>query len=486
MLAALVGVQVAAGLLSRGAWDLWAQSAVILVILAVSSAWLVSAFLRGRVPLPEPRVLAWAAALAALSLASARLSPVAAYALPAWAAFAAGLWLFPAVTLMSAEGRERVEKAVYFAAWVLVLLAAHQRLNGQTRPPSALHNSNAFAGALLLLLPVAARRGDWALGAGLLVCLGWTRSVGAWLGLSAALMLHRRAVGPVAFWSGAAAGFAGLVAAYAKLHSPEVLHRWEWWAAAWRMAAGAPWLGLGPGAFAYALPAHVVSRPDLNSLYAHQHFLETAAERGWPYLALWLGGLGALLRRAPPARRFGTVAVLAHGLVDYPLSVPGVFWLFCLCSALSQPESDEAVCVRGARKLPAAALVLALAWLGMSWTNRNWRADRLRAKAFQGASSGRPAAEVEEALAASESLRPHPEAARLRAELALAGAAAGADRRLDEAAIHLERAISMDPYRASNWLLLEGVYRRRGRAADAARVRERAIRRCPSLRGGAA
>ena len=112
--------------------------------------------------------------------------------------------------------------------------------------------------------------------------LWWTHSVGAWLGLAAALVLHRRAVGSIAYWAGAAAGFAGLVAAYAKLQSPDVLHRWEWWAAAWRMAADAPWRGLGPGSFAYALPAYVEARPELNSIFAHQYFLETAAERGWP------------------------------------------------------------------------------------------------------------------------------------------------------------------------------------------------------------
>ena len=32
-------------------------------------------------------------------------------------------------------------------------------------------------------------------------------------------------------------GYGALVAAYAKLQSAEVLHRWEWWSAAWRMAS---------------------------------------------------------------------------------------------------------------------------------------------------------------------------------------------------------------------------------------------------------
>jgi hypothetical protein len=483
VLAALVGFQAASGLLLRGAWDLWAQSAVLLALIAGFALWISAGVARGRVPLPSKVPAAWAALLAALSLLSARLGPVPAYALPAWAAAAAGLWLIPAATLLSARERLGVEQAVRAAAWALALLAVYQRFHGQPRPPSALLNQNVFAGAILLLLPFAARRGDAPLAAGLLLCLWWTHSVGAWLGLAAALVLHRREVGSLAFWAGAAAGFAGLVAAYAKLQSPEVLHRWEWWAAAWRMAADAPWRGLGPGAFAYALPAYVGARPELSSIFAHQYFLETAAERGWPYLLLWIGGVAALLRRVPGGKRFGPVAALIHGLFDYALSVPGVFWLFCLSIAWALPESEEAAAVRGGRKLPALALSLCAAAAAGYWVAGNWAADRLRARAFAGSARPEAASEVLRILAASEEIRPHPEAARARAQLELSLAAGpDAGRRLEAAAEDLERAVSLDPFRASNWMMLEDAYRRLGRPQDAARARARGARTCPSLR----
>lgn len=483
MLAALVGVQAASGLLLRGAWDVWAQSAVLLLLIAGLALWISAGVARGRLELPVKASAAWAAGLIALSFVSARFGPVPAYALPAWAAAAAGLWLIPAATLLSERERVLVEQAVRAAAWTLVLLAVYQRFHGQPRPPSTLLNQNAFAGAILLMLPFAARRGDPLLAAGLLLCLWWTHSVGAWLGLAAALVLHRRAVGPVAFWAGAAAGFAGLVAAYAKLQSPEALHRWEWWAAAWRMAAGAPWRGLGPGGFAYALPAYVGSRPELNSLFAHQHFLETAAERGWPYLLLWIAGIAALLRRAPGAKRFGPVAALIHGLFDYALSVPGVFWLFCLSIAWALPESENAAAVRGRRKIPALALTLGAAAGAAYWAAGNWAADRLRGRALAAAARPADAPEALRLFAESEAIRPHPEAARARAELEL-GLAAGPDspRRLEAAAADLERAVSLDPFRSANWTLLEEVYRRLGRPEDAARARARGARTCPSLR----
>ncbi|MFI5349928.1 MAG: O-antigen ligase family protein [Elusimicrobiota bacterium] len=487
MLAVLVGVQAASGLLLRGAEDLWAQSAVLLALIAGLALWISAGAARGRLSLPSKGPAAWAAALAALSFLSARFGPVPAYALPAWAAAAAGLWLIPGATLLSARERIGVEQAVRAAAWALVLLAVYQRFHGQPRPPSALLNQNVFAGAILLLLPFAARRGDGPLAAGLLVCLWWTHSVGAWLGLAAALVLHRRAAGSFAFWAGAAAGFAGLVAAYAKLQSPDVLHRWEWWAAAWRMAADAPWRGLGPGAFAYALPAYVAARPELNSIFAHQHFLETAAERGWPYLLLWIGGIVALLWRVPGGKRIGPLAALIHGLFDYALSVPGVFWLFCLSIAWVLPEAEGASAVSRGRRIPALALVLCAALAASYWVAGNWAADRLRAEAFAESARPAPATEKLRLLVLSEEIRPHPEAARARAQLQLS-LASGPDggRRLEAAAGDLERAVFLDPYRASNWTMLEDVYRRLGRPEDAVRARARGARTCPSLRPEAA
>lgn len=485
MLAALVGVQLAAGLILQGAWDLWAQSAVLLFLIAGWALWISTAAVRGRVRLPSAGPAWWAAALAGLSFASAFFSPVRAYALPAWAASATGLWLIPAATLLSARERVRVEQMLRGAAWLLVLLAVHQRFHGQPRPPASLLNQNVFAGAVLLLLPVAVRREDGLLAAGLLLCLWWSRSIGAWLGLSVALVLHRRSVGKLAFWAGAAAGFAGLVTAYAKLQSPEILHRLAWWEAAGRMAAGAPWRGLGPAAYAYALPAYVAARPELSSLFAHQHFLETAAERGWPYLLLWLAGLGAILRRAEPSKRFGAVAALAHGLVDYALSVPGVFWLFCFSAAWALPESEDAAALRGGRKTAGAALALAAAAGAALWVGGNWRADRLRARVFSGREALTPDA-ADGLLRASEEIRPHPDAARARAQLAIASSdgSRSADF-LEAAAVDLERAVALDPYRASNWIMLADVYGRLGRPGDAARARARGARTCPSLRAEA-
>lgn len=468
MLAGLVGFFLAAGLLLRGAWDLWSQALLVFVLVGGVYAWLAWRSALGYLPRPTRGVDLWAGVLGVLSGVSALASPVPAYSRPAWAAFAAGLALFPVTGILSRPQRAQVDRWVRGAAWVLVLVACYQKLHGTERPPSLLLNQNAFAGAALLLLPVAAEARARLLALGLLLCLWWASSVGAWLGLAAGLIVFRSRVG--ALWSraGWALLLVGLVVAYARLQDPAVTHRLAWWKAAWLMAADAPWLGLGPGAYAYALPAYAPGRPELSTLFAHQHLLESAAERGWPWLALWLAGLAVLLARGSPFKRFAAFAALVHGLVDYPLSLPGVFWLFCYVAACGAPEAEEGVNVAWSRRpamVLAACVVVAAVGLAVS---RVWRADRLRAGAA--ASLRSPAADLGSAradLERSALLFPHPETERLLAEIAVAEAAApGAPApaqaaRLDEAAGRLRRAAALDPYRASNRELLERVEARR-------------------------
>jgi hypothetical protein len=345
------------------------------------------------------------------------------------------------------------------------------------RPPSAFFNQNVFAGAVLMFLPLAVQKRDWFLSAGLLVCLVWARSVGAWLGLAGALVLTRRESGPAAYWTGLTIGFACLVAIYAKLQSPEVLHRCAWWAAAARMAAVRPWFGFGPGTYAYVLPVYERSGAGLSALYAHQHILETAAELGLPYTILWLAGLAHFLRRGGSHKRFGAVAVLIQSLWDYPLSVPSNFWLFCYLTASSAPQTQNAVNVPLRRKTPAVAAVVAAAVLAFWWVEERWGADRLKAAAIERFQEGGTAAEVHALLDRSLALYSDPEAERLCAEMDIKRIVEGTMPPREgalEAAKHLERSVVGNPYRSSSWAALERLYEQLGDKVAVERVRARA------------
>ena len=220
MLALLIALLVAAGPLLRGAWDLWAQSALFLTVTAGFALWLIGRLAVGFLPIPSRRNLAWTAGLAAAACLSAFFSPVPSFAFPAWRALLLGLWIFPAIAVLSKDERAAVDQAVRASAWVLVLLAFYQHYHeGIPRPPASLLNQNVFAGTVLLLLPLAVQREDWALCAGLVFTLIWARSVGAWLGLAGALMLTRRQVGVFGYWLGASLGVGCAVAFYAKIQS---------------------------------------------------------------------------------------------------------------------------------------------------------------------------------------------------------------------------------------------------------------------------
>jgi len=477
VLALLIGLLVALGPLLRGGWDFGTQAILFISVAGGFTLWLVGRIIVGYVPVPSNRMLAWAAALAVLSGASAVWSPVSAYAIPAWRSLFLGLWIFPALDVVSKDERALIDQAIRAAAWVLVLLAFYQHFHdGLSRPPATFLNQNVFAGTILMLLPLAVQNDDWALAAGLLVSLVWSHSVGAWLGLGGALLLWRRRVGLFASRVGAGIGVVCLVLIYGKLQDIEVLHRWHWWVAAVRMIAARPLLGFGPGGFGYVLPSVQDPGRELSSLYAHQHFLETAAECGLPYLLLWCAGIAHLLRRRGQYKRFGAGAVLIQSAWDYALSIHANLWLFCYFAASAGAQTSRGVNVPPGRKLPYSALVLAVSFSVCAWARQSFEADRLKAMAVERYHETRSPDAVLPELERSARLSPDPETERYAAEMELArgGAAAAAD--------HLEKSARLNPFRASTWIALERLDLQLGRTEAARAARAEGARYCPVLR----
>lgn len=484
MLPLLVCLLVAAGPLLRGGWDLWAQTALFLSLSAGMSLWLSGRILAGYVPLPSARVLCWAVSLALLGWLSARLSPLSAYAVVSWRVWVAALWLFIVLGAVSKDERSFIDDAIRLCGWILLLLAFYQQYQqGMERPTASLVNQNAFAAALLMILPLSVQKGDYLLTAGLLWALVLTRSVGAWLGLSAALVLMRQTGGRIGYWFGLGVSVCCGIAIYGKFQTPEVLNRWNWWVAAARMSWDSPALGFGPGTFGHVLGAfHRVG--DLSSVYAHQHFLEIAAELGLVFLVLWTAGIIHCLRRGGPHKTLGALAVLIQSLWDYSLSLPSNLWLLSYLLASSSPESSRGFNVASRYKLPACVLVLGLGGgiSGFLW--QQWRADRLFAQAREGLAAGAPREEVQARLAESLRIHEHPEARRLTSEAELYGAGKSVSPvgRLSAAAAQLELSVQGNPYRATTWLALEKIYRRMGQAETAESKRRQGAVFCPVLR----
>ena len=474
MLALCPGLLAVLGLLLSGAWDLWAQSFLFLAVLTCAVLWLCGRALCGYVPLPPRSLLAWTAGLAVWGGVSAYAGPLPAYAVPAWHVWLAAGGVLLAFSVMPEGQRRLVDQGLRVAAWVLGLLAVYQHCGlDLPRPPASLLNPNVFAGAILLLLPAAVARKEWFLAGLLILCLSWAHSVGAWLGLAAAVLVSRRGRWP---WtaSAAAVALACLVLIAAKLGTADVRDRWHWWTAAARMGGARPWLGFGSGTFAYVLPAYADTSRPLGSLFAHQHFLETAAEQGWLFLAAWLAGLWVILRRGSAAQRVGAMALLVHSLWDYALSIPAVLWLFSCSLGACLPESGRGCNVPARWRLPVCALVLAAgSWAGIAVWSR-WQADRERAQAQALVQAAGPSPEALALLERSARRCDHPETARLSGLIEAAlSRGPGDEPRLLAAAADFERAVAQDPFRDSTWSLLETTYRRLGREDLARGARER-------------
>lgn len=489
ILPALVSLLVAGGPLLHGSWDLSAQCLLHLLVVAGLSLWMLSRIVIGFLPIPSNRVLIWTGVLVALSAASAWSSPVPGYANPNWFVFLQGLWIFPAMAALSKDERTYIDQAIRVSAWVLMVLAFHERFSqGVERPVSALLNENLYAGAVLLLLPLALERGDWLLGAGLVWTLLWTRSAGAWLGLAGALALTQRRTRPLLARAGVAVVLICAVKVYASLDQPEVLDRWAWWKAAWAMAKDRPLAGYGPGTFASVLSAYRDQVPSgLYSLYAHQWYLETAAGFGIPFALVWFGGIWRSVMSEGHFKRFAVIAILLHSLWDYTLSVPGLFWLFCYCAASSIPDTPRGVNIPSPYKPVAAVLVLGFGLALGGKVLTIWAAHRSVSQAQVVLEEGR-LAEARERLEAARRLNPRdPERPLVTADVELKelsakgrvdpGALLAAAASLEEAVdLNPYRPVTWDPRRPSAWILLERVYRAMGRPALAEETLRRAER----------
>ncbi len=384
----------------------------------------------------------------------------------------------------------------------------------------------ALAGALVLalaaLLALAARGVSWRwiapglalAGAGLVA----TGSLGGLVGLAAGALvavpwrtLARRRAAWGALLLALAAG-AALVALRPgpvfDLSRPEhpLAMRAGNWRGALLTALHQPVAGTGLGSFASLYPA--VRRPqDIETLYAHDSWLQLAGEGGLPALVLLVAAAWLIVRRAraglPADQRWalaGTAAFAAHNLVDFTAYLPGVAVAAMTLAGLAFAREDDGggadpaggadpVRARAGNAVAALALLAAgavlggdaLARRGLEQAEETWRA------AAEAAAPGTPAAAPAAPEAAREALAaarwaPFSTTVSARAA-ALALAAAPGDPALRGAATALAaRVARRDPESPTGWRLLGEAALLDDRGGDAWRFLRLAQARHPADR----
>jgi len=246
----------------------------------------------------------------------------------------------------------------------------YQQPNWQQLPPeylmrmaskrifSTLVYPNAFAGAILLLLPASlavvfkmtARLGNVVRGvlvgslayAGL-ACLFWSGSKSGWLialalGLFTLLRLpltRQVKLGVViAILAVGLAGFFVKFSGYFHRGATSVSARFEYWRAAWEITKSHPVLGSGPGTFSVAYKKIKAPGAEMTRL-AHNNYLEQASDSGvlgfFSFAAFVFGSLAVLYRKLNvDLIRFGVLAGVlgwvAQGFVEFGLYIPAIAW----------------------------------------------------------------------------------------------------------------------------------------------------------------
>ncbi|MDD5209247.1 MAG: O-antigen ligase family protein [Elusimicrobiales bacterium] len=457
----------------QAVFDLPLQLALQRAVLLGCLAWLFVGAYGAGLPrgLTEKRFYPlWAAA--ALSFISLLASPFRGYVFNEWGNYAAGLLIYFSASFLNKEERGRAEAAVAWGAWLVFavcLLQAFAFGNFIERPP--LTNLNALALYAVMVIPLALDRKSWALAAAMVVLVVWTQSLGAVLaGLAAAGFYAASRLKGREFkeniWL--LAGLAVVaVPVFYLLQADSVAGRLAWWRSAWEMFSLRPLAGFGHASFTWAQAAF---QPEgafrEHAIYAHNYYLEFLAENGLPAALAWFWLLFSAARAKKGLLKYSVIAALVHSTVDFGLSVPANFWVFCLL--LSSP-SEEAGSRLPSRRAAGGALALAclllvsLAALDL----RSLAFEKARARAA--ACRDLPAAEAELRPALETKLFRAP-ALELLGRLGIADTAGGPGFR---SSVYLEMALLENRYSASAWGALKRIYSQPGQEARAAGLERR-------------
>ncbi len=130
-----------------------------------------------------------------------------------------------------------------------------------------------------------------------------------------------------------------------KINVPESYRRIYIWQSAWEIIKNRPWFGWGMGNFGLAFPRY--NFPSLDTVlhfgrvtrFAHNEFLQVAAEMGLPALGLYVGIIGYVFKAGWDLSRRKVVSwiqaggfaaftgIIVHSLVDFNLHLPAITFM---------------------------------------------------------------------------------------------------------------------------------------------------------------
>lgn len=210
--------------------------------------------------------------------------------------------------------------------------------------------------------------------------------------------------------------------------------RLENWRLAWKVFTSHPIFGTGPGNLGDAVT--LFQRPEVNeTVYAHNSYLQIAAEGGLTAACLLAAVLGILLKKLVVGLKQGpdprgrlleclpVAAFLMHNVFDFSAYLPSLLLPFATLSAFAirRPAPRPARAGLAGRRIPIGATALvALVVALLFWGLREARTASLLQAAHWDLQEGNRGAAAQAARAAAQLNPEHPDPPAVLAEIGLA------------------------------------------------------------------
>ncbi|MBI5555275.1 MAG: O-antigen ligase family protein [Elusimicrobia bacterium] len=174
-----------------------------------------------------------------------------------------------------------------------------------------------------------------------------------------------------------------------KINTPYSYRRIYIWQSAWEIIKNRPWFGWGMGNFGLAYPRFnmpgfdTVLRYGKVTRFAHNEFLQLAAELGLPALGLFLGIIRYVFKAGRDLARekyfswtqaagfSALTGIIVHSLVDFNLHLPAVTFITVILGASllfgSSASQDKACYVSAATKKVISLLMIAILAINTSF-----------------------------------------------------------------------------------------------------------------------
>ena len=378
----LIAVVLSVSPLLGALWNLEIQTIIQSLVLITFLSWISFSLYRGRLFSflfdSKSKHVVFVFGLSSISLL---LSPIKNLITGEWLNLFCGLAILVLSRGISEKQEKKILKLLEISACIICGIAFYQILFiGAWPPSSTLINSNSLAFFSLMIIPLAVSVKNYLLAGIMFLVLILSSSLGgiaAFVFAAGIYLAETYGIKSKKFIVSSGI-IAALLAVYFifGMDFKSVSDRLIWWRDGFKIFMDRMFLGFGYGSFSFIYPAyHAPTAGGLSSIYTHNYFLEFLTENGIFAFAIWFVFLFRTAIKGRPILKYSIIAALAHSFMDFGLSLPFNFWLFCFVVGINNKadKTDEY------KKIPYGGFYIVII-LALFASGLNYGCERLRLK----------------------------------------------------------------------------------------------------------